>query len=71
MTETKKKRQGQRGATPKPLCIKCGEIMKRTHTREMVDGKQRYIPMGWSCPSSTCDYIIKDLVELGDGEEEI
>src|SRR5674536_228270 len=27
MTETKKRRQGQRGATPKPICPKCGEYM--------------------------------------------
>lgn len=70
MTEPKTKRQGQRGTTPKPLCPKCSEILKRTYTRELVDGKQRYIPAGWSCPSVTCDHIIKDVVELEDEEEE-
>ena len=29
-----------------------------------MDGKQRYIPGGWRCPSDTCDYIIKDFVCL-------
>ncbi|MGB9131551.1 MAG: hypothetical protein WCB90_02920 [Methanosarcina sp.] len=66
---TEKRRQGQRGATPKPLCPKCSEILKRIYTRELVDGKQRYIPAGWSCPSVTCDHIIKDLIELKDEEE--
>jgi len=73
MTETKR-RQGQRGATPKPLCPKCGDILKRNYTREVINGKQQYVASGWICPSSTCDYIIKDLVELEDteeGEEEI
>jgi hypothetical protein len=65
-----KRRQGQRGATPKPLCPECGEILKRTYTRELVDGKQRYIPAGWSCPSITCDHMEKDLVELKEKEEE-
>ncbi len=68
MTE-KKRRQGQikpngKKATPKPLCPKCGEILRRNYTRELVDGKQRYVPGGWTCPSSSCDYIVKDLVDL-------
>ncbi|HEY3361827.1 MAG TPA: hypothetical protein VGK06_08400 [Methanosarcina sp.] len=68
MTEPKR-RQGQKKAngtkaTPKPLCPKCGEILKRNYTREVVNGKQQYIGAGWSCPSKTCDYIVKDLVEI-------
>jgi hypothetical protein len=66
----KKKRQGQRGAKPKPLCPKCGEYLKRNYTRGNVDGKRLYIESGWTCPSSTCDYIVKDFVELEDKEEE-
>ena len=66
MTEQKKKRQGQRGAIPKPVCPKCGEILKRNYTREVVNGKQQYVASGWTCPSATCDYLIKDFVELED-----
>ena len=69
MTETKR-RQGQSGATPKPTCPKCGEILKRNSTREVINGKQQYVASGWTCPSSTCDYIVKDFVELKDMEEE-
>ena len=70
MTETKR-RQGQKKAngttaTPKPLCPKCGEILRRNYTQEPVNGKRRFIKSGWMCPSVTCDYIIKDLVELED-----
>jgi len=70
----KKKRQGQTKpdgtkSTPKPLCLKCGEYLKRCYTREMVDGKQRFVKSGWMCPSSTCDYIVKDFVELTEEPE--
>lgn len=68
MTEPKR-RQGQRGATPKPICPKCGEILKRNYTREVINGKQQYVASGWICPSSTCDYIVKDFVELEDNDE--
>jgi uncharacterized protein YlxW (UPF0749 family) len=65
----KKRRQGQikpngKKAVPNPICPKCGEYLKRTYTREIVDGKQRFVKSGWSCPSSTCDYTAKDYVEL-------
>lgn len=70
MTETKR-RQGQikadgTKATPKPLCPKCGEIMVRVSFRGDQSRKRAYIPVGWMCPSSTCDYIVKDFVELED-----
>jgi len=73
MTE-KKRRQGQKKpdgtrATPKPVCPKCGEICVRAYRRGNEERKRAYIPAGWMCPSSTCDYIIKDLVELEDTEE--
>ena len=74
MTETKKRRQGQRGATPKPICPKCGEYMRRMYAHESINGKRLYIGAGWACPSFNCDYIIKDWIELedqGEGEEEI
>lgn len=60
MTE-KKRRQGQRGATPKHICPKCGEYLKRNYTRELVEGKQQFEKGGWTCPSKACDYITKDL----------
>ena len=66
----KKKRQGQWGATHKSTCPKCGDILKRNYTREVINGKQQYVASGWICPSSTCDNIIKDLVELEDTEDE-
>lgn len=62
MTEPKR-RQGQRGATPKPICPKCGEYLKRNYTRGNEERKRAYVGMGWSCPSVNCDYIIKDPVE--------
>lgn len=62
----KKRRQGQNGAAPKPICPKHDEYLKRIYTRERIDGKWHYIPYGWTCPSSSCDYIVKDFVELED-----
>ncbi|MGB9938208.1 hypothetical protein [Methanosarcina sp.] len=68
MTE-RKRRQGQKGVkTIKEICPKCGEYLKRTYTRELVDGKQRFVKSGWSCPSSACEYVVKDYVELSEGE---
>lgn len=72
-----KKRQGQTKAdgtkaTPKPLCPKCGEILIRNYIQKSVNGKRLFVKSGWTCPLSTCDYTVKDLVELEDteGEEE-
>ncbi|MGA9189613.1 MAG: hypothetical protein WB014_13890 [Methanosarcina sp.] len=67
----KKRRQGQkkadgRTATPKPVCPKCGEYLKTAGGR---DGRA-WRRIGLFCPSATCDYIAKDLVEIVDGEEE-
>jgi len=67
MTE-KKRRQEQRDATPKPLCPKCGEYLIRNYIHKSIDGKQAFVGSGWTCPSATCDYIIKDFVELDEGE---
>lgn len=69
MTEPKR-RQGQRGATPKPICPKCGEYLKRAYTRALVNGKQQYVKSGWSCPSSTCDCMIKDYVVIAATEDQ-
>jgi hypothetical protein len=72
MTE---RRQGQKKpdgttAKAKPLCPKCGEMLVRVSYRGDKSRGRAYIPAGWMCPSPTCDYIIKDLVELIDEEEE-
>jgi hypothetical protein len=74
MTE-KKRRQGQikpgsKQAVPKPVCPKCGEIMVRAYIRGNIESNRAYIGSGWMCPSSTCEYIIKDFVELEGMEEE-
>jgi hypothetical protein len=67
MTETKR-RQGQKGVIPRPLCPKCGEYLKRSYTRGTVNGKRCFVESGWTCPEINCDYIVKDFVEL---EEEL
>ncbi|MFZ2499301.1 MAG: hypothetical protein ACP5N0_10180 [Methanosarcina sp.] len=74
MTEPKARRQGQKKpdgkkAIPKPICPKCNEYMKRYYTREEVNGKRQYVPAGWTCPSVTCDCIIKDLVVIETEDE--
>ena len=71
MTEkTTKRRQGQRGTNPKPICLKCDDYLQRTYVRgTMKNGKKGFIVSGWSCPSSGCDYVIKDVVELQEEEE--
>jgi hypothetical protein len=73
MTETKR-RQGQRGSEPKPICPKCNEYLKRIYIRTRKGSKWTNVPYGWTCTVSSCDYIIKDFVEIEDteeGEEEI
>jgi hypothetical protein len=61
-----KRRQGQKGATPKTVCPKCEkEYLKTAWSTE----NRKWKRLGLFCPSSTCDYIIKDFVELEDTEE--
>jgi hypothetical protein len=67
--KNKKRRQGQNGATPKLLCPKCGEYLKRNYIRDIVNGKQCFVKSGWTCPSSACDYIVKDHLKLENIEE--
>ena len=64
----KKRRQGQKDATPK-ICLECGEYLKRNYILELVEGKQQFVKLGWTCSSSTCEYIIKDPAELADEAE--
>ena len=68
---TRKRRQGQkkgeRIATPKKICPKCGEYLKTAWTVE----NRKMQRVGLSCPSKSCDYIVKDQVELGEETESI
>lgn len=65
--EEMKRRQGQRGATPKDICPKCKkEYLKTAGGR---DGKI-WKRIGQYCPNPACDFIEKDFVELEDQEEE-
>ncbi len=64
-----KRRQGQGGATPKEICPKCGEYLQKCYKRVSANGKQMFKDVGLICPSHTCDYIIKDFVQLEDTEE--
>jgi hypothetical protein len=68
------RRQGQlkpngKKAIPKPVCPKCDEIMIRCYKRSSEENKRAYVGIGWACPNASCDYIMKDLVELEDTEE--
>lgn len=70
-----KHRQGQTKpdgtkAIPKAKCPKCSKIMVRVSYRGGKSQGRAYIPVGWMCPSKTCDYIIKDFVEIEDDEED-
>ena len=67
MTEQKKRRQGQKGATPKQICPKCGEYLKSAGGRE---GKL-WRRIGLYCPNPACDYIVKDFVELEEEAEQV
>ena len=59
MTEPRR-RQGQPGVKKvKDVCPKCGEYLKTAWVLE----NRKWKRVGLSCPSSTCDYIIKDPVE--------
>jgi hypothetical protein len=68
MTETKR-RQGQRGSEPKPICPICNEYLKRCYIRTRKDNKWTYTAYGWTCTVPSCDYIMKDYVELEDPED--
>jgi len=65
----KKRRQGQGGATPKTVCPKCGEYLQSCYIRGPVEEKRNMKKIGLCCPSLSCDYLIKDFVELEDTEE--
>jgi len=69
-----KRRQGQKKqngkkAIPKEICPKCGEYLRTASMRGSVEQNRAYVRVGLCCPSLTCDYIVKDMVEIGDTEE--
>jgi hypothetical protein len=60
-------------ATPTPTCPKCearkGESIDliRTYSRGVnAHGRRTFIPDGWRCPDKSCDFIMKDFVEIED-----
>jgi hypothetical protein len=66
-----KRRQAQKKAdgtesVPKELCPKCENYLKTAGGREGKTWKR----IGLYCPNPSCDYIIKDYIELEDMEEE-
>ena len=68
MTEkTTKRRQGQRGATPKTVCPKCGEEYLKT---SFGTDKKKFVRIGQYCPNPDCDYIVKDSSELEEEKKE-
>jgi hypothetical protein len=66
MAENKKRRQGQPGTKiTKTVCPKCEqEYLKTAWSTE----NRKWVRIGLFCPSPSCDYIIKDFVELEDTE---
>ena len=53
------RKQGQRGATPKEICPKCGEYLQIAYIRKTFDGKRNFEAKGLICPKDACDYIVK------------
>jgi len=60
-------------AVPKPTCPTCEKLGKgridliRTYYRgRNADGEKTFIPDGWRCPDKSCDFIMKDFVEIED-----
>jgi hypothetical protein len=61
-----KRRQGQNGSIPKTVCPKCEKEYLKTIW--MLENR-KYKRVGLGCPSSSCDYLVKDIVEIEDIEE--
>jgi hypothetical protein len=70
MEEKKTRRQGQGGAKPKEICPKCSEYLQSCYIRGSKEEGRNMKKVGLCCPSSTCDYIVKDFTELEDSVEE-
>ncbi len=61
-----RQQQGRDGAIPKTICPKCGkEYLKTAGGRE----GRAWRRIGQYCPDPSCDYIVKDFVELEDETE--
>lgn len=62
-----RQQQGRGGAKPKIPCPKC-----KKEYLETAGGKKgkSWKKIGYYCPNPECDYIIKDLVQLEDTDEE-
>ena len=67
ITTEKKRRQGQGGATPKTVCPKCEKEYLKTIW--MLDNR-KYMRVGLGCPNPSCDYLVKDWIELEDTEDD-
>lgn len=65
MTEIKR-RQGQRGSKPKDICPKCEKEYLQT---AYIKKEKKWVRVGLCCPSPSCDYLIKDFIEMEDTEE--
>lgn len=67
----KARRQGQKRrdgkySEPKTICPKCEKEYLKTIW--MLENR-KYKRVGLGCPSPSCDYLAKDLVEIEDTEE--
>jgi hypothetical protein len=65
MKVSERKQQGREGAKAKTICPKCGEYYLKT---AWITENRKWKRMGLCCPNPSCDYIIKDWVELDEGE---
>lgn len=63
-----RQQQGRGGAKARTVCPKCGKEYLETAGGKKGNSWKR---IGLYCPSVICDYIIKDMVELIDEEEQV
>jgi hypothetical protein len=61
-----RKQQGRDGSKPKDICPKCKQEYLKTIW--MLENR-KYKRIGLGCPSPSCDYLTKDLIEVEDIEE--
>lgn len=61
-----RKQQGRGGAKPKQICPKCGKEYLETAGGKKGTSWKR---IGQYCPNPSCDYIVKDFVELEEETE--
>jgi hypothetical protein len=64
----KRQQQGREGSTPKSICPKCEkEYLKTAWSTK----NRKWVRIGLFFPGASCDYIIKDFIELEDTEEDV